>query len=215
MLYVNTIGNKCFSFLFNDTIHFYFISFFGGHYQIARTVPKHGPKGRHDVKKPNSNIYGELDVASSNPDDLSRRSIQNAKTVRLNIPSVKRRKCVPISGSGSVGLQECSMIEKQQKLASKHCGKTLERNILSSSDSASSKGSLSESHMPTRKSKRAAASSLENAVTSNKHTVEPSKCPRTKLKDTCGSKVGGEFFQISKVEYCLLYLHVHLSIFHR
>lgn len=160
----------------------------GNAQKIARTLPKHGHKGRQDVKKPNSNIYGELDVASSNPDDLSRRSIQNAKTVRLNIPSVKRRKCVPMSGSGSVGLQECSMIEKQQKLASNHYGKTLERNILSSSDSASSKGSLSESHMPTRKSKRAAASSLENAVTSNKHTVEPSKCPRTKLKDTCGSK---------------------------
>lgn len=144
---------------------------------------------------------------------MSRREITNAKAVRPNIPSVKRGKCVPSSGSGTVGLHECSMTEKQQKIASKHCEKTIERNMLSSSDSVRFKGSLTESHVPTRKSKRAAACSSENAVTSSKHTVEPSKCRRTKRKDTCGSKVGGKFFQISKVEYGLLYLHVHLSIF--
>ncbi|KAG4969928.1 hypothetical protein JHK85_036349 [Glycine max] len=179
----------------------------------AKTLPKHGHKGQQDVKKSNVNIYGVLDSASSKPDDLSRREIANAKAVRPNIPSVKRGKCVPSSGSGTVGLHECSMTEKQQKIASKHCEKTIERNMLSSSDSVRFKGSLTESHVPTRKSKRAAACSSENAVTSSKHTVEPSKCRRTKRKDTCGSKVGGKFFQISKVEYGLLYLHVHLSIF--
>ncbi|TKY56158.1 Sister chromatid cohesion protein PDS5-like B-A [Spatholobus suberectus] len=156
--------------------------------KTAKTLPKHGHKGQQDVAKSNINIYGVPDLASSKLDDLSKREIANAKTVRPNIPSVKRRKCVPMAGSGSVGLHECSMIEKQQKLASKHCGKTIERNMLSSSDSVSSKGSLSESHVPIRKSKRAAACSLENAVTSSKRAVEPFKCPRTKLKDTCGSK---------------------------
>ncbi|KAL2586437.1 hypothetical protein AAZV13_13G054600 [Glycine max] len=154
----------------------------------AKTLPKHGHKGQQDVKKSNVNIYGVLDSASSKPDDLSRREIANAKAVRPNIPSVKRGKCVPSSGSGTVGLHECSMTEKQQKIASKHCEKTIERNMLSSSDSVRFKGSLTESHVPTRKSKRAAACSSENAVTSSKHTVEPSKCRRTKRKDTCGSK---------------------------
>lgn len=101
--------------------------------------------------------------------------------------------------SGSVGLHECSTIEKQQKVPSKHFGKTIESNVLLSSDSMCSKGSLYVSHVQTRKSKRAAACLLENAVTSSKHIVEPFKCPRTKRKDTCGSKVGGNFFEISLV----------------
>jgi len=136
-------------------------------------------------------------LASSKPDDLSRREVTNAKTANPDIPSTKRRKCVSVSTSGSVGLHECSTIEKQQKIPSKHCGKTVEKNILSSSDSVCSKGSMYESHVQTRKSKRAAASSLENDVAGSKHTVEPIKCPRTKRKDTCGSKVGGKFFEIS------------------
>ncbi|XP_027368350.1 sister chromatid cohesion protein PDS5 homolog A [Abrus precatorius] len=153
--------------------------------KTAETLLKHGHKGHQDVPK---YIYGVLDLASSKPDNLPRREIENAKTVRPNIPSVKRRKCVSQSGSGSIGLHECSTIEKQQKLPSKHCQKSIESNLFSSSDSVISKGSLSESHVPTCKTKRTAACSLENAVTSSKHTVQPSKCPRTKLKDTCGSK---------------------------
>ncbi|KAK7373150.1 hypothetical protein VNO80_06548 [Phaseolus coccineus] len=157
--------------------------------KTAKTHPKHGHKGQQDVTKSNINIDGVLDLASSKPDDLSRREITNAKTAKPDIPSMKRRKCVSVSASGSVGLHECSMIiEKQQKIPSKHCGKTIEKNMLSSSDSVCSKGSLYESHVQTRKSKRAAACSLENAVTSSKHTVEPFKCPRTKRKDTCDSK---------------------------
>ncbi|CAJ1971875.1 unnamed protein product [Sphenostylis stenocarpa] len=150
--------------------------------KTAKTLPKHVHKGQQDVKKSNINIYGVLDLASSKRDDLSRREIANVKTAKPNIPSVKRRKCVPVSTSGSVGLHECSTIEKQQKLP------TIERNMLSSIDSVCSKGSLHESHVPTRKSKRVAASLSENAVTSSKRTFEPLKCPRTKRKDTCGSK---------------------------
>ncbi|KAK8466806.1 hypothetical protein PHAVU_008G163350 [Phaseolus vulgaris] len=156
--------------------------------QTAKKLSKHGHKGKQDVKKSNINIDGVLDLASSKPDDLSRREITNAKTAKPDIPSMKRRKCVSVSSPGSVGLPECSKIAKQQKIPSKHCGKTIEKNILSSSDSVCSKGSLYESHVQTRKSKRAAACSLENAVTSSKHTVEPFKCPRTKRKDTCDSK---------------------------
>jgi len=165
--------------------------------QTAKKLSKHGHKGKQDVKKSNINIDGVLDLASSKPDDLSRREITNAKTAKPDIPSMKRRKCVSVSSPGSVGLPECSKIAKQQKIPSKHCGKTIEKNILSSSDSVCSKGSLYESHVQTRKSKRAAACSLENAVTSSKHTVEPFKCPRTKRKDTCDSKVGGKFVEIS------------------
>lgn len=95
--------------------------------------------------------------------------------------------------SGSIGLHECSTVEKQQKITSKHCEKTLESNVLSSCDSVSCKDSLAESHVPTRKLKRAAACSSENAVTSCKHAVKSFKCPRTNLKDTCGSKVGEKF----------------------
>ncbi|KAK7385197.1 hypothetical protein VNO78_30910 [Psophocarpus tetragonolobus] len=158
--------------------------------KTAKTLPMPGHKGHLDVKKSNVNIYGVLDLASSKTDDLPTREIANAKTVRP-----KRRKCVPMSGSGSVGLHECSMIEKQQKIASEHSGKTIERNMLPSSDSVHSNGSMSKSQLPpTHKSKRAAAYSSENAVTSSKHTVESFKCSRTKRKDTCDSKVGWELF---------------------
>ncbi|XP_020238238.1 sister chromatid cohesion protein PDS5 homolog A isoform X2 [Cajanus cajan] len=150
--------------------------------KTAKSLPKHGHKVQQDVLKSNINIYGVLDLASK-PDDLSRREIANDKSVRPNIPSKKRKKSETMSGSGSVGLHECSMIEKRQKLASKHSGKAIDRNLLSSSDPV-----RSESHGQTRKSKRAAASTLKNAVTSSNHTVEPFKCPRTKLKDTYGSK---------------------------
>ncbi|XP_061341944.1 sister chromatid cohesion protein PDS5 homolog B [Gastrolobium bilobum] len=152
----------------------------------AKSLPKHGRKGQQDVPKPDINICGVLDLACSKPDDLSRRAITNVKTVRADIPSVKRRKHVPLSGSGSIGLHECSTIEKLQKCVSKHCEKTLERNLLSCSDSEGYKGSLAESCVPTRKSKRAAACYLKNAVTSS--TVQHFKCPRTNLKDTCSSK---------------------------
>ncbi|KAK7301359.1 hypothetical protein RJT34_12222 [Clitoria ternatea] len=155
--------------------------------QTAKTLPKHGHKGLPNSK---INVYGVLDLAPNKLDNLSSREIANAKIVRPNIPPGKRRKCVALSGSGSVGLHECSTIEKQQKFASKHFEKTIERNI-SSSDSVSCKDSLSASHVPTRKSKRTAACLLENAMTSSKQTdtVQPFKCPRTKLRDTtCGSK---------------------------
>ncbi|XP_047149337.1 sister chromatid cohesion protein PDS5 homolog B isoform X1 [Vigna umbellata] len=152
--------------------------------KTAKKFPKHGHKVQQDVKKSNINIGGVLDLASTEPNDLSRRAITNAKNAKPDIRSVKRRKCV----SGSVGLHECSTIEKQQKIPSKHFGKALESNVLLSSDSVCSKDSLYVSHVQTRKSKRAAACSLENAVTNSKHIVEPFKCPRTKRKDTCGSK---------------------------
>ncbi|KAL2317798.1 hypothetical protein Fmac_031674 [Flemingia macrophylla] len=151
--------------------------------KTAKSLPKHGRKGQQDVPKSNIHIYGVPNVAFSKQDDLSRRELADGKFVRPDIPSVKRRKCVPMTGSESVGLHECSMMEKQQKLPSKHSGKTRDRNMLSSSDPV-----RSESHGQTRKSKRAAASMLENAVTSSKHTVEQFKCPRTKLKDTRASK---------------------------
>ncbi|XP_047149339.1 sister chromatid cohesion protein PDS5 homolog B isoform X3 [Vigna umbellata] len=115
---------------------------------------------------------------------LKEFTVAHGHAEKPDIRSVKRRKCV----SGSVGLHECSTIEKQQKIPSKHFGKALESNVLLSSDSVCSKDSLYVSHVQTRKSKRAAACSLENAVTNSKHIVEPFKCPRTKRKDTCGSK---------------------------
>jgi hypothetical protein len=111
--------------------------------------------------------------------------------VKPNISLEKSRKHGVPSESGSIGLHECSTVVKQQKLPSKQIENTSERNRLSSSGSVSCNGSLVESRVLTRKSKRAAACSLENAVTSTKHTVQHFKCPRTNLKDTCGSKVCG------------------------
>jgi len=73
----------------------------------------------------------------SKPNDLLRREITNAKTMKPDIPSTKRRKCV----FESVGLHKCSTIEKQHKIPSKQFGKTIESNLLSSSDFVCSKGS--------------------------------------------------------------------------
>jgi len=129
----------------------------------------------------------------SKPNDLLRREITNAKTAKPDIPSMKRRKCV----FESVGLHKCSTIEKQHKIPSKQFGKTIESKLLSSSDFVCSKGSLYESHTQTRISKSVVACSLENVMTNNKHIIEPFKCPTTKRKDTCGLKVGGNFFEIS------------------
>ncbi|XP_019460582.1 PREDICTED: sister chromatid cohesion protein PDS5 homolog A isoform X3 [Lupinus angustifolius] len=154
----------------------------------AKAFPKHGRKGQEGVQLSNINIYGVLDLASRKPDDLSKKAITNAKTVRPDIPSGKRRKHVPPCDSGSIGLHECSTIEKQQKLTSNHCEKTLENNLLSSCGSVSCKDSLAESNVPTRVLKRAAACSSENAVISCKDTVQSFKRPRTHVKDTCGSK---------------------------
>lgn len=156
-----------------------------------KAIPKHARKGQHDVPKSNISIYGVLDLVTSKPDDLLRMDTTNDKTMRPDIPSGKRRKHVPLSVSGSISLHECSTIEKQQNIAFKHGEKISERNLLSSSDSVSCKGSLAESHVVTRKSKRAAA--LENSVTSSKDTVQHSKYPRTNLRDTCGSKVYRKF----------------------
>jgi len=141
------------------------------------------------------NICSKLDLASSKPDSFSSREITNTKTVKQNISSEKRRKEVPPSDSGSVGLHECSTIVKQQKLPSKQVENTSERNWLSSSDSVSCKGSLVESRVLTHKSKRDATCLLENAVASSKHTVQLFKCPRNNFKDTCGSKVCGKFIE--------------------
>ncbi|XP_012567744.1 sister chromatid cohesion protein PDS5 homolog B isoform X3 [Cicer arietinum] len=154
----------------------------------VKTLPKPTRKGQQDVQRSNVNICSVLDLASSKPDNCPKRDTTNAKTVKPKITLEKKRKHVPRSDSGSVGLHECSTIEKQQKLQSKQVENTSERNRLSSSDSVSCKGSMVESHMLTRKSKRAATYSLENAVTSSKNTVQHFKCPRTNLKDTCRSK---------------------------
>lgn len=102
---------------------------------------------------------------------------------------------MPPSDSGSIGLHECSTVAKQQKLSSKQVENTSERNQLSSNDSVSCKSSLVESRVQTRGSKRAAICSSENAVTSSKHNGQHFKCPRTNLKDTCGSKVCGKFIE--------------------
>ncbi|KAK7275658.1 hypothetical protein RIF29_16778 [Crotalaria pallida] len=154
----------------------------------TKVLPKHGRKGQEGVPNSNINIDGVLVLASSKPDDLPRRAITNAKTARPDIPSGKSRKHVPPCDPGPIGLHECSTIEKQQKIVSNACEKTLESNLHSSCGSVSCKDSLAESNAPTRKLKRAAACSSENAVTSCKHTVQSFKRPRTNLKDTCGSK---------------------------
>lgn len=154
----------------------------------AKTLHKPARKGQQDLPRSKMNICSKLDLVSSKPDSFPSREITNTKTVKQNISSEKRRKQVPPSDSGSVGLHECSTIVKQQKLPSKQFENTSERNRLSSSDSVSCKGSLVESRVLTHKSKRDATCLLENAVTSSKHTVQLFKCPRNNFKDTCGSK---------------------------
>ncbi|KAK2453745.1 sister chromatid cohesion protein PDS5 protein A [Trifolium repens] len=156
--------------------------------KTAKTLPKPARKGQQDVSRSKINICSKLDLASSKPDSFPRRDITNSNTVKPNISLEKSRKHGVPSESGSIGLHECSTIVKQQKLPSKQIENTSERNRLSSSGSVSCNGSLVESRVLTRKSKRAAACSLENAVKSTKHTVQHFKCPRTNLKDTCGSK---------------------------
>ncbi|XP_050886005.1 sister chromatid cohesion protein PDS5 homolog B isoform X2 [Lathyrus oleraceus] len=163
----------------------------------AKTLPKPARKGQQDVPRSKNIICSRLDLASSKADSFPRRGITNAKTVKPNTSLEKRRKHVPPSDSGSFGLHECSTVAKQQKLSSKQVENTSERNRLSSSDSVSCKGSLVESRVQTRGSKRAAICSLENAVTSSKHTGQQFKCPRTNLKDTCGSKTRNALADVS------------------
>ncbi|GAU44494.1 hypothetical protein TSUD_13050 [Trifolium subterraneum] len=170
----------------------------------AKTLPKPARKGHQDVPRSKINTCSKLDLASSKPNSFPRRDITNSNTVKPNTSSEKRRKHGPPSDSGSIGLHECSTIVKQQKLPSKQVESTSERNQLSSSDPVSCKGSLVESRVLTRQSKRAATCSLENAVTSNKHTVQHFKCPRTNLKDTCGSKVCGSKDKYYFIFACLI-----------
>ncbi|KAF7829836.1 sister chromatid cohesion protein PDS5-like protein A isoform X2 [Senna tora] len=146
---------------------------------------KHGPKCQEDAPKSSFSTNFVSNLASSKLDDLSRKATTLVKTVRPDVPSGKRRKCALSSAvSGSVGLHECSTIDKQQNIASKHCEITWERKRLSSSGSVNL---MTDSHVSTRKSKRAAAL-LENTTVGCKSLVQPCKCPRTNLKDTCGSK---------------------------
>ncbi|PNY14801.1 sister chromatid cohesion PDS5-like protein [Trifolium pratense] len=153
----------------------------------AKTLPKPARKGQQDVPRSKNNTCSKLDLASSKPDSFPRSYITNSNTVKPNISSEKRRKHGLPSDSGSIGLHECSTIGKQQKLPSKQIENTSERNRLSSSGSVSCKDSLVESRVLTRKSKRAAKT----------HTVQHFKCPRTNLKDTCGSKARGILADVS------------------
>lgn len=113
--------------------------------------------------------------------------------------------------SGSIGLHECSIIDKQPKIASKQCERTLDKKQISSSGSLSLKSSAADSHVSTQKSKRAAASLMENVVTDFKNSIQPSKRPRRNLKDTFGSKVSGKFIQVLNLELCFAYLYVSIS----
>lgn len=179
-------------------------------YQPDKTL-KHGRKCQEDVPKSNFNTYVVSNLSSGKLDDLAKReTTTHMKAVRPNIPLGQRRKCVVSTVSGSVGLHECSTIDKQQNITSKHCERTLERNQLSC-DSVSLKDSLVEKHVSTCKSKRVAALLMENAVTSCKSTVHPSKCPRTNLKDTPGSKVCRKFIQMLKVEHYIIFFDVVYS----
>ncbi|XP_058724136.1 sister chromatid cohesion protein PDS5 homolog B isoform X3 [Vicia villosa] len=150
----------------------------------AKTLPKPARKGQLDA--PRSKII-----------ICSRRGTTGTKTVKPNTSLEKRRKDVPTSDSGSIGLHECSTVAKQQKLSSKQVENTSERNQLSSNDSVSCKGSLVESRVQTRGSKRTAICSLENAVTSSKNNGQHFKCPRTNLKDTGGSKTRNVLADVS------------------
>ena len=171
--------------------------------QPAKTFPERG-------RKNNINICGLKDSASSKLDALSRRATTDTKVQRPNSASGRRRKRAPSpTFSGSVGLRECSTIDKQQNLPSNHCESTLERNELSTCDSVSLKDSLAESHSPTHKLKRD-ATLTENAVTSRKCTVRPPKCPKTKLRDSCDSKVCQKSTHLSAVKYYLRYLHANV-----
>ncbi|KAK4276740.1 hypothetical protein QN277_014853 [Acacia crassicarpa] len=149
-------------------------------------ILKNGRKCQEDVPKCNLNTYITSNLASSKPDDLLWRETTRVKSVRPNIPSGKRREnAVSSTTSGPVGLHECSTIHRQQNITSEPCERTLEGNQHSSCDSVSS---LVELHVSTRKSKRIAASLIENAVRSGKYAAQPSKRPKTDLNDSCGTK---------------------------
>ncbi|XP_054798442.1 sister chromatid cohesion protein PDS5 homolog B isoform X2 [Prosopis cineraria] len=147
---------------------------------------KYSRKCQEDVPKCNLNTHITSNLASNEPDDLLWREKTHVRTVRSNIPPGKRGGNVVSSiNPGPVGLHECSTIHWQKNIASEPFERTLEGNRLSSCGSVSS---LVESRVSTRKSKRTAASFLENAVRSGKYTGQPSKRPRTNLNDSRGTK---------------------------
>ncbi|KAL1294310.1 hypothetical protein AAHE18_19G133200 [Arachis hypogaea] len=151
-----------------------------------KPLTKHGRKGQEAFPKSNTKISRVLDLTSSKMDNLSVRAITNAKYVRQDSPPRKRSKHVLSSNCGSTGLHES--IEKKNKIATKNCEKTSETNMLLPCDSMSGKGCQPELHLVSRRSKRAAACTLEIVPTSCKHTVQHFKCPETHLKDSCGVK---------------------------
>ncbi|KAI4337812.1 hypothetical protein L6164_016184 [Bauhinia variegata] len=142
----------------------------------VKTLPRRGRKSQEDAPQTN--------ILSGKQDDLSGRAVTVAKAVMPNIPSGEKNKRVvsPVI-CGSVGLHECSTIDRQQNLASE---RPQDKKQLSSCDSVSFEGSLVESNISTQKLKR--SSLTENPVTSGKSTVQPPKRPRTERKDPCGSK---------------------------
>ncbi|KAL2317111.1 hypothetical protein Fmac_030987 [Flemingia macrophylla] len=100
--------------------------------------------GGLDIVKMLSYMYFSIFRAISKVEDAV--DVQMTTLIRLQshflsmVIRVNTRKCVPTSGSGSVGLHEheCSMMEERQKLASKHYGRTKDRNMLLSSNPARS-----------------------------------------------------------------------------
>jgi hypothetical protein len=121
----------------------------------------------------------KLNISSSKQAGSPMRDITNANNVKPDISSEKRRKHMPPSDSGSIGLHESSPIVKQQNLPSKQVENTPERNQFSSGDSASCKDSLVEPGV----------TSIIHIVTSTIHTDQYFKRPRTNPEDSCGSKV--------------------------
>lgn len=164
--------------------------------QPLRTL-KYDRKPQEDAPKCNLNTYMSSSLASSKPQDLLYRETTLVKTARPDIPpgKKKRKNAVSPTNSGPVGLHESSTIHRQNNVASEPCEGTLEVNQFSASGSVSS---LVESHDSTRKSKRIAASLIENAVGSGKDSGQPSKRPKTNLNDFCGTKVCWEFIQVLK-----------------
>jgi hypothetical protein len=128
-------------------------------------------------------------ISSSKSASSPLTDITNVNNVKPDISSEKRRKHMPPSDSGSIGLHECSTIVKQQKLPSKQIENTPERNQLSSGDSVNCNDSLVEPGVLTPKLKRTSTSSLESAVKCTIPTDQYFKRSRTNPKDTCDSKV--------------------------
>ncbi|XP_057735278.1 sister chromatid cohesion protein PDS5 homolog B isoform X2 [Arachis stenosperma] len=151
-----------------------------------KPLTKLGRKGQEAFPKSNTKISRVLDLTASKMDNLSVRAITNAKSVRQDSPPRKRSKHVLSSNCGSTGLHES--MEKQNKIATKNCEKTSGTNMLLPCDSMSGKGCQPELHLVSRRSKRAAACTLEIVPASCKHTVQHFKCPETHLKDSCGVK---------------------------